>query len=99
MVIMDDIIATGGSALAAAELVQKLGANLLEFAFFMELDFLKGREKLASCACFHSSDWTGAWASMSCFRELNSAAFGRRTDILFKDLHLYHMYELLLRLT
>ena len=36
---------------------------------------------------------------MSCFRELNSAAFGRRTDILFKDLHLYHMYELLLRLT
>lgn len=46
VVIMDDIIATGGSALAAAELVQKLGANLLEFAFFMELDFLKGREKL-----------------------------------------------------
>ncbi|KAM3160546.1 Adenine phosphoribosyltransferase [Lachancea thermotolerans] len=46
VVIMDDIIATGGSALAAGELIEKLGANLLEYAFFMELDFLKGREKL-----------------------------------------------------
>ncbi|CEP63681.1 adenine phosphoribosyltransferase APT2 LALA0_S09e00122g [Lachancea lanzarotensis] len=46
VVIMDDIIATGGSALAAGELVEKLGANILEFSFFMELDFLKGRERL-----------------------------------------------------
>lgn len=46
VVIMDDIIATGGSAYAAGELVQRLNANILEFAFVMELDFLKGREKL-----------------------------------------------------
>ncbi|SCV01397.1 LAMI_0G11232g1_1 [Lachancea mirantina] len=46
VVVMDDIIATGGSALAAGELVQRLNANLLEFAFVMELDFLKGRERL-----------------------------------------------------
>ncbi|KAH3900362.1 probable Adenine phosphoribosyltransferase [Saccharomycodes ludwigii] len=46
IIIMDDIIATGGSALAAGELCKKLNANILEFAFIMELDFLKGREKL-----------------------------------------------------
>ncbi|CCH61356.1 hypothetical protein TBLA_0E03020 [Henningerozyma blattae CBS 6284] len=46
VVIVDDIIATGGSAAAAGELVQKVGAKLLEFDFVMELDFLKGRDKL-----------------------------------------------------
>lgn len=46
VVIVDDIIATGGSAAAAGELVQKVNANILEFNFVMELDFLKGRDKL-----------------------------------------------------
>lgn len=46
VVIVDDIIATGGSAAAAGELVEKIGANLLEYDFVMELDFLKGRDKL-----------------------------------------------------
>lgn len=46
VVIVDDIIATGGSAAAAGELLQKINANLLEFDFVMELDFLKGRDKL-----------------------------------------------------
>ncbi|KAK0284280.1 adenine phosphoribosyltransferase [Friedmanniomyces endolithicus] len=46
VVIVDDIIATGGTAAAAGQLVRKLGGTLLGFVFMMELDFLKGREKL-----------------------------------------------------
>ncbi|KAL2368587.1 adenine phosphoribosyltransferase [Blastomyces gilchristii SLH14081] len=46
VVVVDDIIATGGSACAAGTLVQKLGGTLLGFIFMLELDFLKGREKL-----------------------------------------------------
>lgn len=46
VVVVDDIIATGGSAKAAGELIQKVGANILEFEFVMELDFLHGRDKL-----------------------------------------------------
>ncbi|TKA75078.1 Adenine phosphoribosyltransferase [Friedmanniomyces simplex] len=46
VVIVDDIIATGGTAAAAGQLVRKLGGDLLGFVFMMELDFLKGREKL-----------------------------------------------------
>lgn len=48
VVIVDDIIATGGSAAAAADLVKQVGANVLEYDFVMELDFLKGREKLSA---------------------------------------------------
>ncbi|KAL1975339.1 hypothetical protein VTN31DRAFT_3731 [Thermomyces dupontii] len=46
VVVVDDIIATGGSAAAAGSLVKKLGATLLGYVFILELDFLKGREKL-----------------------------------------------------
>lgn len=46
VVVIDDIIATGGSAAAAGELVEKVGGKLLEFDFVMQLDFLKGVEKL-----------------------------------------------------
>ncbi|QKX55007.1 uncharacterized protein TRUGW13939_02097 [Talaromyces rugulosus] len=46
VLVVDDIIATGGSAAAAGSLVQKLGGNLLGFVFILELDFLKGRDKL-----------------------------------------------------
>ncbi|KAI5289181.1 adenine phosphoribosyltransferase [Ascosphaera aggregata] len=48
VLIVDDIIATGGSAFAAGELVQRLGGSLLGFIFILELDFLKGREKLSA---------------------------------------------------
>ncbi len=37
---------TGGSAAAAGSLVKKLGGILLGYVFILELDFLKGREKL-----------------------------------------------------
>ncbi|MCJ1411488.1 adenine phosphoribosyltransferase [Ptychographa xylographoides] len=46
VLIVDDIIATGGSAAAAGSLVRKLGGSLVGYVFILELDFLKGREKL-----------------------------------------------------
>lgn len=48
VLIVDDILATGGSASAAGELVKKSGAEVAEYLFVMELDFLKGRDKLGS---------------------------------------------------
>ncbi|EEH09569.1 adenine phosphoribosyltransferase [Histoplasma capsulatum G186AR] len=50
VLVVDDIIATGGSASAAGALVQKLGGTLLGFIFLLELDFLKGRENLPAPA-------------------------------------------------
>lgn len=44
--LVDDLMATGGTALAAAKLVEKLGAKVEKLAFIVELEFLKGREKL-----------------------------------------------------
>ncbi|MDP6560166.1 MAG: adenine phosphoribosyltransferase, partial [Candidatus Binatia bacterium] len=46
VLIVDDLIATGGTAAAAAELAATLGGEVIEFAFLIELSFLKGREKL-----------------------------------------------------
>jgi adenine phosphoribosyltransferase len=48
VLIVDDIIATGGSASAAGSLVEKLGGKVTEYVFILELDFLKGREKLGA---------------------------------------------------
>ena len=46
VVVHDDLLATGGTACAASELIQKLGANVAAFAFVISLDYLKGNEKL-----------------------------------------------------
>jgi adenine phosphoribosyltransferase len=46
VILIDDLLATGGTAAAAAALVQKLGAQIVEITFFIELGFLKGRERL-----------------------------------------------------
>ena len=46
VLLVDDLLATGGTAAAAAALVQKLNAKILEIAFLIELKFLAGREKL-----------------------------------------------------
>jgi adenine phosphoribosyltransferase len=46
VVIADDLLATGGTSLAAARLVEKLGGNVVGMAFMVELDFLKGRARL-----------------------------------------------------
>jgi len=48
--IIDDVLATGGTAKAAEALCVKLGAQVLSSVFLMELGFLKGRERLASVA-------------------------------------------------
>ncbi len=46
VLLIDDLLATGGTAAAAAALVQKLGAHILEISFLIELSFLHGRQKL-----------------------------------------------------
>jgi adenine phosphoribosyltransferase len=46
VLLIDDLLATGGTAAAAAALVQRLGAQILEIDFLIELNFLAGREKL-----------------------------------------------------
>lgn len=46
VVIVDDLLATGGTAEAVGKLVTKLGGDVLGFEFLIELDFLKGRDKL-----------------------------------------------------
>ena len=46
VLLLDDLLATGGTAAAAATLVQKVGAQIIEIGFLIELSFLNGREKL-----------------------------------------------------
>lgn len=46
VLIVDDVLATGGTAAAKAALAEKMGATVAGFAFLIELDFLGGREKL-----------------------------------------------------
>lgn len=47
VLIIDDLLATGGTAKASCELVESLGAEVAGLAFVIELGFLHGREKLA----------------------------------------------------
>jgi adenine phosphoribosyltransferase len=47
VLIVDDVIATGGTARAVGDLVDRLGARVVAYAFLVELTFLNGREKLA----------------------------------------------------
>jgi adenine phosphoribosyltransferase len=46
VLIVDDLLATGGTAEATAKLASSLGAQIAGLGFVIELDFLKGREKL-----------------------------------------------------
>ncbi|HEX4263705.1 MAG TPA: adenine phosphoribosyltransferase [Verrucomicrobiae bacterium] len=46
VLLIDDLLATGGTAAAAASLVKKLGAQILEISFLIELKFLNGRDRL-----------------------------------------------------
>ena len=46
VLIVDDLLATGGTAEAAIKLVKKIGGVIVGIAFVVELEFLKGREKL-----------------------------------------------------
>jgi adenine phosphoribosyltransferase len=46
VLLIDDLLATGGTAAAAVALMKKLGAEILEVSFLIELKFLNGRDKL-----------------------------------------------------
>jgi len=46
LVLIDDLLATGGTSASAMTLINKVGGLLVEAQFLMELDFLRGREKL-----------------------------------------------------
>jgi adenine phosphoribosyltransferase len=49
VLLIDDLLATGGTSAAALALMKKLGARVLEAGFLIELKFLNGREKLQGC--------------------------------------------------
>lgn len=46
VLLLDDLLATGGTASAAAKLLRRLGADVVEVGFLVELAFLKGRDRL-----------------------------------------------------
>ena len=54
VLLIDDLIATGGTAFAAANLIEKSGGKCVESCFIMSLDFLGGSEKLKSIAPVYS---------------------------------------------
>jgi len=47
IILIDDLLATGGTSASAATLIAKVGGILVEAQFLIELEFLRGREKLA----------------------------------------------------
>ena len=51
VLLVDDLIATGGSAEAAVKLIRRCGGDIVECAFIIELPALKGKEKLAKLGC------------------------------------------------
>jgi adenine phosphoribosyltransferase len=52
VLVLDDLLATGGTASAAVELVRGLGGHVIECAFMIELGFLNGRGRLGSLPVF-----------------------------------------------
>lgn len=52
VLLIDDLIATGGTAVAAAALLGDIGAEVVGFAFAIELEFLKGRDRFDSSKVF-----------------------------------------------
>ena len=54
VLIIDDVLATGGTAAATARLVERIGSQLVGFAFLMELSFLDGRAKLPAGVPIHT---------------------------------------------
>ncbi|MBU0979805.1 MAG: adenine phosphoribosyltransferase [Nanoarchaeota archaeon] len=59
VLIVDDLIATGGTALAAAHLVEKLGGKVIELAFVIGLPDLKGMELLKDYSLYTMVDFEG----------------------------------------
>ena len=59
VVVIDDLMATGGTISAAANLVEKLGGDIFECSFVLELPDLNGREKLGNRKVFSMVDFEG----------------------------------------
>ncbi len=59
VVIVDDLIATGGTIEAAVKLVRQLGGDIVECAFVVELPDLKGREKIKDLKVFTLCEFEG----------------------------------------
>jgi adenine phosphoribosyltransferase len=59
VVIVDDLIATGGTAAAAVNLVEKMGGDIVECAFVIDLPDLKGKEKLNGHKAFSLVEFEG----------------------------------------
>jgi 5'-methylthioadenosine phosphorylase len=59
VLIVDDVIATGGTAQAAANLIEKIQGKIIGCAFVMELPELKGKEKLSKYTCFSLMNFEG----------------------------------------
>lgn len=57
VVVIDDLLATGGTMLATANLMKKIGAEMVGMGFLIELTFLKGREKLADYPVFSLAEY------------------------------------------
>jgi adenine phosphoribosyltransferase len=52
VLLVDDLIATGGTALATLDLVKRIGGDIVAAAFLIELEYLRGRERLADYPTF-----------------------------------------------
>jgi adenine phosphoribosyltransferase len=52
VLVVDDVLATGGTAKAASDLVRRTGGDLVGLSFLIELNFLNGRDKLAGEAVY-----------------------------------------------
>jgi len=50
VLVVDDLLATGGTAAATVHLIRQLGGEIVDVAFLVELAFLSGREKLHDCS-------------------------------------------------
>ncbi|MCK5836531.1 MAG: adenine phosphoribosyltransferase [Desulfobacula sp.] len=59
VVIVDDLIATGGTVGATVKLVRKAGGQILECAFIIELPDLKGRDQIPDCNVFAITEFEG----------------------------------------
>ncbi|MBW2655199.1 MAG: adenine phosphoribosyltransferase [Deltaproteobacteria bacterium] len=59
VIIVDDLIATGGTIGATVKLVKKLGADIIECAFVVELPDLKGRDQIQDCKVFAITEFEG----------------------------------------
>jgi adenine phosphoribosyltransferase len=52
VLVVDDVLATGGTAAAAGRLARRLGGNLVGWSFLLEIGFLKGRAQLEGAVCY-----------------------------------------------